>query len=85
MLLIVGTDVDQIVMVCWSLPIIVPVTAARGRSQNASEGRRWSGLVQMAFWSRRMLFGVPARVIGSGFFGGDEGGAGIVVRLWRVR
>jgi hypothetical protein len=25
----------------------------------------WSGLVQMAFWSRRILFGVPTRLMGS--------------------
>jgi len=63
-------------MVCWSLPIIVPVVAARGRSQIASRGLICSGLVQMAFWSKRILRGVPARVIGSGFCevaGGEVG------------
>jgi hypothetical protein len=36
-------------MVCWSLPIIVPVVAASGRSQNASAGFKCNGLVQIAF------------------------------------
>src|SRR5260370_39582970 len=64
-------------MVCWSLPIIVPVTAARGRSQNASAGLRCSGLVQIAFWSKRIRFGVPRKVIGSGFGGGAGAGMGL--------
>ena|ERR1700733_7653587 len=63
------------VMVCWSLPIIVPVAAASGRSHMASSGFRCNGLVQMAFWSSRIRFGVPRRVIGSGF--GGSAGAGI--------
>src|SRR5882757_7536356 len=62
-------------IVCWSLPIIVPVTAAKGRSQNASWGLTCSGLVQIAFWSRRIRFGVPRKVIGGGF--GGSGGAGM--------
>src|SRR5271154_7590164 len=63
-------------MVCWSLPIIVPVVAARGRSQIASRGLIWSGLVHMAFWSNRIRFGVPKRVMGSGFEGGRGGRGG---------
>src|SRR5580692_7383961 len=63
------------VMVCWSLPIIVPVTAARGRIHIASMGLICRGLVQMAFWSKRILFGVPRKVIGAGF-GGSAGPAG---------
>ncbi len=35
-------------------------------------GRMWSGLVQMAFWSRRILFGVPARVMGSAAEGAES-------------
>jgi len=62
-------------IVCWSLPIIVPVTAANGRSHIASKGLTCSGLVQIAFWSRRIRFGVPRKVIGAGF--GGSGGAGM--------
>jgi hypothetical protein len=58
---------------------MVPVTAARGRSQKASAGWRCSGLVQMAFWSSRIRFGVPSRVIGSGFGSGEGVGVG---SLW---
>src|SRR5260370_12514269 len=61
-------------IVCWSLPIIVPVTAARGRSHIASAGFTCRGLVQMAFWSKRIRFGVPRKVIGAGF-GASAGAA----------
>src|ERR1700733_9612176 len=50
--------------------------AERGRSQVASQGLIWRGLVRIAFWSKRILFGVPRRVIGSGFDGGAGVGAG---------
>jgi hypothetical protein len=34
-----------------------------------------NGLVQIAFWSRRMRFGVPRKVIGAGF--GSSAGPGM--------
>jgi hypothetical protein len=53
-------------MVCWSLPIIIPVEIPKGTSHSASEGLRRRGLVQIAFWSLRKRLGVPERVTGSG-------------------
>jgi hypothetical protein len=55
----------------------VPVAAERGRSQVASRGLIWNGLVQIAFWSRRIRFGVPAKVIGSDFLGGAGADGGV--------
>src|SRR3981189_765010 len=74
-------------IVCWSLPIMVPVTAARGRSHIASSGLTCRGLVQMAFWSKRIRFGVPRRVIGADFGARARAGDGVggVVRLRRRR
>src|SRR5580704_3792506 len=66
------------VIVWWSLPIIVPVTAARGRSHIASIGFTCSGLVQIAFWSKRIRFGVPSKVIGAGFGASAGPGRGLL-------
>src|SRR5262249_20744552 len=44
-------------------------------------GLRCAGLVQIAFWSRRILFGVPAKVIVSDFSGCSCGG-GWLGRFW---
>src|SRR5262249_38203748 len=38
-------------MLCWSLPIRIPVVPASGASHIASFQRKRAGLVQMAFWS----------------------------------
>jgi hypothetical protein len=56
----------------------VPVTAPRGRSHIASSGFTCSGLVQMAFWSKRIRFGVPRKVIGAGFGGSAGAGRGLL-------
>src|ERR1700692_899225 len=65
-------------IVCWSLPIIVPVTAAKGRSHIASTGFTCSGLVQIAFWSKRIRFGVPRKVTGAGFGASAGPGRGLL-------
>ena len=77
MLLIVGVDVDQLVHGVLIAADHRAGHGGQGEEPLASMGRICSGLVQIAFWSRRIrLAAFRARVIDSGFDGVGEGGGG---------